>query len=68
MQIPQHVLDIIRLGHSQQIAERLADDGDKNLRFDGKRYVVSGFQCDRYFESEFTILEPAIAFYESVEV
>jgi hypothetical protein len=68
MQIPQHVTDIIKLGHPQQIAEYLGDKGDKSLRFDGKRYIVSGFQGDEYFESSFSTLSPAIAHYQSVKV
>lgn len=68
MQIPQHVTDLINRGCPQQIAEHLTDEGDKTLQFDGQWYVVSGFQGEEYFESEFTSLDPAIAFYKSVEV
>jgi len=68
MQIPQHVLELVKRGCPQQIAQQLADDGDKSLQFDGKQYVVSGFQTDSYFESAFNQLEPAITYYLSVQI
>lgn len=68
MQIPQHVLELIKRGCPQQIAQQLADDGDKSLQFDGKRYVVSGYRDDSYFESAFDELEPTIDYYQSVQI